>query len=158
MWGWAENGAVTEGFLLNPAEEAEEVVELCREICLVIVPYWEPGADPGTAEMQEPKGTKTTWAKQNTNNNLEHNAETKSKGGKRKGVERPQHSKHMKIQIHLGFMRQIKKKTRINCVFWGERKGFTLANINIYINISKDTVLHNSIFMMNLWELLCPFK
>ena len=25
------------------------MVELCREICLVIVPYWEPGAEPGAA-------------------------------------------------------------------------------------------------------------
>ena len=30
---------------------------MCREICLVIVPYWEPGAEPGAAGKHESKAT-----------------------------------------------------------------------------------------------------
>ena len=38
-----------EGVRLYPQEDIEEVVGLCREICLVIVPYWELGPEPGAA-------------------------------------------------------------------------------------------------------------
>lgn len=55
IWGCPENWEVTEGVRLYPPEEVEDVLELCREICLAIEPNWEPGAvPPPTAYRKEP--------------------------------------------------------------------------------------------------------